>query len=962
MKANRCIHILFIFCMSLLLFLQTRGQGFIGQQDIINFSKDDYAAGAQNWAVRQDKMGRIYIANNEGLLVYNGTNWQIFPVPNNTILRSIEFGKDGKLYAGAQNELGYFAPDKAGRLVYTSLKDLLPESEKNFSDIWEIVSYGNDIFFRTTYKIFRLSDNKIIIHPPISTWLSLRKSQNTLIAHDEKAGLLTYKNGTWENLVPREALPSNFFMTDIVSWNGDTSLFSTPQNGLFLLYQRTIKPFTLKGNSIDPYQHFTSITPVDDNNFLVGTYSNGVYHINKQGLVMENISTKTGLQNNTIRRLFTDVAGNIWLGLDNGLSFIPYNNAVKHINPPAFNNGGGYAITTYKNNLFFALSTGLQRLPLQQTTDLSSLPDNLQQLLGGQTWNLSLVNNLLLAGRDDGFWDVSGSAPAHISSATGFWTFKQLPDTAQKIFAAGNYAGVQLFEDNNGAFTDKGQVEKFAESARYLETDGNDIWVSHPYRGVFKIDIATHAISMFTEKEGLPSALNNHVFKIKGKIVIATVKGIYTYNAKTGKMEPADEFKKVFGERSLRYLKEDPDGNIWFVQDKMLGVADYSQPTPAIIYISELRNKILSGFENIYPVNNQNIFIGAEKGFYHINYEKYKYNIRPFKSYISLVKIFSGYDSVLYGGYSGFLNENSGKINTVSVPYQWNSFHFSYSTSLFEEKSNVEYSYLLEGFDKEWSSWYKKPEKDYTNLPAGSYRFRVKARSNFSNESEESSFSFSIAPPWYKTVWAYLLYALLFASLFYWMMKYQKKRYQKKHEQEQKQMAYQHQLELEKTDKEVMLLKNEKLEAEITHKNAELASTAMNLVQKKEFILKVREELAHLQKGGKNAVEIAELKKIMRILSDEEKMNEEWEQFSIHFNSVHGDFLNILKKKYPELKPHELKLCAYLRMNLSSKEIAQLMGISVRGVEISRYRLRKKLQLPTEVNLFQFLFDAQKEG
>jgi DNA-binding CsgD family transcriptional regulator len=92
-------------------------------------------------------------------------------------------------------------------------------------------------------------------------------------------------------------------------------------------------------------------------------------------------------------------------------------------------------------------------------------------------------------------------------------------------------------------------------------------------------------------------------------------------------------------------------------------------------------------------------------------------------------------------------------------------------------------------------------------------------------------------------------------------------------------------------------------------------------------------------------------------LSEEEKLNDEWEQFSIHFNNVHGDFLIKLSEKYPILKAHELKLSAYLRMNLTSKEIAQLMSISVRGVEISRYRLRKKLNIPTETNLFQFLFE-----
>jgi DNA-binding CsgD family transcriptional regulator len=136
----------------------------------------------------------------------------------------------------------------------------------------------------------------------------------------------------------------------------------------------------------------------------------------------------------------------------------------------------------------------------------------------------------------------------------------------------------------------------------------------------------------------------------------------------------------------------------------------------------------------------------------------------------------------------------------------------------------------------------------------------------------------------------------------------------------------------------------------------------MHLVQKEEFLLKIKDELQHLNKPGNDKADAADLKKILRILSEEEKLNEEWEQFSVHFNKVHSDFLIRLKEKYPTLKPHELKLCAYLRMNLSSKEIAQLRSISVRGVEISRYRLRKKFELPTETNLFQFLFDLQRDN
>jgi ligand-binding sensor domain-containing protein/DNA-binding CsgD family transcriptional regulator len=965
-KLNRCTWFGLVLKLLLFFAMQGKGQSFIGQREIVNFSKQEYNGGTQNWAIKQDSKGRIYIANNEGLLVYNGTIWQLYPVPNNTILRSIEFGKDGKLYAGAQDEIGYFAPDPTGKLVYTSLKSLLSETEKTFADVWDIVTLGDEVFFRTSYKIFRLSNNRVIAHPPISSWLSLRKHHNQLIAFDEKAGVLTYKNGQWETIIHRESLPANFFITDMIPFGKDTSLVCTPGNGLYCLYNNTLQPFNVKSTTIGQ-QHFTALTPIDANHFLAGTYFNGVYLINRQGQVLENISVKSGLQNNTIRRLFCDATDNIWLGLDNGLSFIAFGNAIKHINPASFNNGGGYGVKALGNNLYFALSTGVLRLPFQQNNDFTTLQDNLQPLLEGQTWNLNVMGNNILAGRDDGFWNISGKAIRLMTAETGFWTFQQLPGSAGELIAAGNYRGIRLFENNNANYIDKGSISAFNESARYLETDEKNIWVSHPYRGVYKISLPDYSIKLFTDKDGLPSSLNNHVFKIKGKIVVATVKGIYEYDEKSGTMFPSPTYARVFGDRPIRYLKDDARGNIWFVQEKLPGVADYSSKEPVIVYISELKNRILSGFENIYPYNNQNIFIGAENGFYHINYEKYRQNIRPFKVYITAVKIFAGKDSVLYGGYD--TTDSAVKAKTTAVSYTWNSFHFSYSASLYGLQPGIEYSYYLEGFDKGWSEWTKKPEKDYTNLPAGSYTFRLKAKNNSDNISDECSYTFAITPPWYRTIWSYILYAVIVVFLLYCLFRYQAKKHQiklvqrrladqKKYEEEQKQMAYQHQIELEKSEKEIIRLQNEKLENEITHKNAELASSAMNLVHRKEFILKLKTELQQLQKSGKAAEEMPELKKILKVLGDEEKLNDEWKQFSHHFNNVHSDFLNVLKERHPSLKPHELKLCAYLRMNLSTKEIAQLMSISVRGVEISRYRLRKKLGLLTETNLVEFLFDV----
>jgi DNA-binding CsgD family transcriptional regulator len=952
-------------------FPRAAGQTYIGLRETISFDKQDYNAGAQNWDIRQDAQGRIYFANNEGLLTFDGIYWKLYPLPNKTIVRSIEFGKDNRIYIGAQDEIGYFAPDKAGKLVYTSLNNLIPEADRRFADIWDLASFGDDIFFRSNNKIFRYTKNKIVVYNPEVAWLFLGVTHDNLVVQEVRKGLMTFKNDQLVPFIPAAALPQGTEILHATPFDKDSSLVATRKNGLFVLTGTSFHPFKLSGLPMDPYQTYSKTVKTGEDNFIVGTYSNGFYLVNKYGVVIENFSKKEGLQNSNVRSVWSDRNHNIWLGLDNGIDFIAFNNAIKHINPTSMNDGGGYAVAIHNDHFYFGLSNGLYQVPLPDLKDLSYTKNECRLVKEGQIWGLYVVNNNLLAGTDEGFFEIKDNTALPVSRVGGFWNFQPLQNLHQSyMVVAGNYHGVRLFENTGNTFTDKGAIGNFVESARFIVIDNNNtIWVSHPYRGIYKIQSANgvdYETKLYSAANGLPSTLNNHVYKVKNRVVIATEKGIYEYNMRTDKFEPSHFFKEIFGNIGVRYLKEDPGGNIWFIQEKNIGVVDFSTITPSLIYLPELKGKVLSGFEHIYPINDNNIFVGGEKGFYHINFEKYKQNNHPLTVYIRSVKAISANDSLLFGGYFGNVNEDAKQLgnDVPTVSHKWNSFHIEYSSPLFEQQSTIEYSYFLEGFDTDWSEWGKKTEKDYTNLPAGNYNFQVKARNNLHNESLVSSYSFSVMAPWYQTIWAYVVYVLFGIYLGFYIYIRQRKKLLKeriKHKEEQQRQAYMHQLELDKSEKELMRLRNEKLETEIEFKNTELASTAMHLVQKEEFLLKIKDELQHLNNSnGKEKPDGAELKKILRILSEEEKLNEEWEQFSVHFDKVHGDFLIRLKEKYPSLKPHELKLCAYLRMNLSSKEIARLMSISVRGVEISRYRLRKKLEIPTETNLFQFLFDLQR--
>lgn len=300
--------------------------------------------------------------------------------------------------------------------------------------------------------------------------------------------------------------------------------------------------------------------------------------------------------------------------------------------------------------------------------------------------------------------------------------------------------------------------------------------------------------------------------------------------------------------------------------------------------------------------------------------------------------------------------------NIPAISNRFKTLRFEFASSLFAYESNLEYSYRLKGFDDNWSEWTKRTEKEYTNLPAAKFTFEVKVRNNLGKQSAIAGYAFTMLPPWYQSVWAKIGYLFLMAAGFYILYKWQQKKFEQqrmKYQEEQAKLSYIHELEINKTAGELVALRYEKLEAEVNFKNSELASSAMHLVKKGELFTKIKGELAHVMKGLDNPMAAAELKKMIKTLSEDDNMDKEWENFTKHFDKVHGDFVIGLKEKHPAITGNELKLCAYLRMNLSTKEIAQLMNISVRGVEISRYRLRKKLMISSEVSLFDYMISFQ---
>lgn len=937
--------------------LEVISQAELATPKIRNFTNKSYQAGLQNWGAAQDGHGVIYFGNNEGLLTFNGSFWQRYQLPNQTIIRALNFDSQNRLFVGGQDEIGFFKAEENGQLKFHSLKSSIPEAERSFADIWKVEKRRDEFFFLEHDRIYHFKNEVMQVFTSDSEWLYLGVVKDRVFAQDSDAGLMEYSNGVWKKVFG----PSSPKLPHIISispFANDKLLISTVADGMFLLEEDTVKQFPTQIDKLLKQSWINAVTQIKPGTYAVGTKSSGVLIMDGEGRLLQQFTYSQGLQTNNVRSIFVDRDLGLWVGLDDGIDYIDFQNPIKEIQPDPSKRVSGYSSLIYRDQLYLGTSDGLYKFSISsQHADKSLTKGEFSLIKGseGQVWKVQEINNRLLMAHENGAFEIVNDRTKPIFKNTGAWVFQ--PATAiypsKKIFV-GIYTGMKVLDDNGEDLDDQGSVGELSESLRFLKMQFNtgELWGSHPYRGIYRQELSAdfskvEKTTTYTARDGLPSDLYNYAFQIKNRILIATESGIYEFDSAANRFHPSEIFKGVLKNQSIQYLKEDQEGNVWFVSNKRIGVIDYSMPGKelpfTIIYLPELSGNVIGGHEFIYPIDPRNILIGSNKGFFHINYQEYRRRISRPSSWIGKASLIGPKDSVVYSMHPGDLKIPANQ--NPELPHTLNSIHFEYTSTTFRQFENLEYSFRLQNFDQGWSEWTERSEKDYTNLAAGTYTFEVKSRNNLSNESEVAGFTFTVLPAWYETLWAYLLYFILMLSVIFWFFT----RQNRKHSLIQKHLRDKHSLALERSEREIVQLRNDKLQTEINYKNQELGSTTMHLLQRGKVLSKIKEELtAENQKT-------LDTKKVIRLINEVERGEDDWDRFAVHFDHVHSNFLSVLKEKFPALTGNELKLCAFLKMNLSSKEIADLMSISLKAVEVGRYRLRKKLQISTEVNLHDFL-------
>lgn len=904
------------------------------------FAPKDYGAETQNWSISQSKENYIYAANNKGLLEFNGANWQLYTSPNETIIRAVNV-IDNLIYTGCNREFGYWQRNELGELYYTSLSKKLKIDFLEDEEFWNIISIDDYILFQSLKRIYiyNKTDDSYSIIDSETIIYKMFKVDETIYYQKTKDGIYKIENGE-SKLVSNHSILKENRLVNIFNKNGHL-LIETENNGFYVLDNGNLSKWDISANKkLQEVSVFRSIQ-LKDHSFILGTRSNGILHLTQDGTIDYNINTFHGLSNNTIHCVFEDAENNIWLALENGINCVNIKSPFSIYADEEGKIGTINTSSVFNDNLYLGTNQGLFYKPLEKEADFK-LVEGIQEAV----WCLTIIDNTLFCGHDTGTSIINNQTGTKIKNIQqGTWNIKSVDKT--DLLLQGNYDGLYMLQKVNDVWVFRNKIEGFDLSSKFFEIYNNQIFVSHEYKGVFKIEVDNNFTKVLGIKKDpdLNKELNSSIIKYNNDLLYTYKEGVLKYDSKVNKFLKDTVLSTLFTKEdytSGRLEFNETTNTLWCFSKKDLNYISPGKlsniPKVNKIPFSKSLPRGLTGYENITHLDNQRYLIGTSTGFVILDLDKISN-----KSYgisINLItkhSIITSPEIVNKNSNGSFINED-------------NNIEFLFSVAEFEKYLDTEYQYQLEGMYPNWSHWSPKPHTLFKNLPYGDYVFNVRAKVGNVMTKNVASYSFNIQRPWYLSnvmILAYVLLVLL-ASLI--MHNTYKRYYRKQREALLQKTTRELALKELENKQQFMRFNNEKLRQDIDNKNRELGISTMSLIKKNEFLNSIKKELQHVE-------DVNNIKHVIKIIDRNINNTDDWHVFEEAFNNADKDFLKKIKQEHPVLTSNDLRLCAYLRLNLSSKEIAPLLNISARSVEVKRYRLRKKMDLPHESSLTDYILE-----
>lgn len=944
----RVIRILLVVVFSLLA-IYSYGQGF---SIIKSYNTEDYSGGNRIYSVCSDSRGLLFAGDKNGILVFDGENWTRFDC--GFAITSLTFDNEGVLFYAGREGIGSLVRDSLNNFKINSLNHLVSSNTVNqklrnakvFNIDGQIVFALDNVLLINTPERLRIIESPYLFeyYQELNDQLYLYSRKSGIFKLDGQKLKLISDTEDVKFLDIRGFLGNELQLTILCNGNGILTL----SNGVLNVKEHSKLSALLSENGV------SNTTQLSGNDYCISTYYEGAIFVDNGLTITRYFDYNVGLSNNFVFSVHRDKWDNLWMGTANGISVARLAFPFSVINTRE-GIGTGYKSVLYNNRLYLATSQGLYVQSFYNRTDKP-----ITKLFSGHVWGLSVVEGKLYFGHGSGLYVLNENNYRKVIPIPCGWEIKPFPGITSKYLTNTPF-GFIVINFKNGQIADFHEVTGIRENTSNFEIIGDkEVWAkggntiynftfNESYNGVVNL-------KQYDSVEAGNALLN--IGKIDNKLYFLAEKGIYQF----------DNGEKTFVRDSLlvklgtpNYLQQDKNGVIWAFENEKLKpyqmkAGAYGLTVPP--FFSYIDGSFPVNYENICLLDSNFLLIGNENGFWCLDQSQ---KLKGAYSGVFFHKITArnrkGEEKQIWGEFGKDYEQYKMTI-AEKLSYTYNSVKFVFSSGS-SNYAEIKYQVKLVGYD-DWSQWSSENTKEYTNLPSGKYQFIVRAMNKSEEFSYVASCVFVVNPPWYSTDWAFVLYFILFLCSIWAANKIYKTHAEKliKRKEDERYKANQKKIsENLKKEKENIEQKNEQLKNEVVYKSKDLANSTMSLIKKNQFLIELRDELDKMKAfSEQNKLVTEDIRRVIRKINNGIDDEESWQVFEDYFDHVHENFMKKMKKRYPSLTSKDLRMCAYIRMNLSSKEIAPLLDITVRGVEISRYRLRKKMELERDENLSDFLF------
>lgn len=881
----------------------------------------------QNWKISQSPVtGYVYMANSAGLVEYNGISHRVFKMPFGQGVRSVYVNSEGKIFTGSFEDFGVWLEDGKGGLYYNSMSGMTDVGKND--EIWNILELNNTIYFQSFTAIYRADHKGITKIPGPSIMLFMFRAGNRFIVQLLDRGLFWF-DGTGFDFIEGSEFVKSFKIHAVIQRRFDEYWIGTANDGVYIFDGVTFRKH--KGEISEFLERETCNAGIAFSDTLIafGTILRGVVFCDEKGTLLKSFDLSNGLNNNTVLSLHRGIDGGLWAGLDEGVNYINLNSPVTMYANFTGNLGTIYTALKDGHRLYLGTNHGLFVADIVGSSGDYRF-NNLRLMPGtqGQVWQLSKVEGQILCGHNDGTFEVGDGEAKLISGVTGGWSLKPYGD----LLLEGTYTGlVSFIKNSSGRWSYRKRISGYFEPTRSIEVDYlGYVWAIHPHKGLYRLELNEGADSVVNilkfSSISADTSARISMSRINNQMVFMTGSSIYAFDYEAKSFYLLSSLTSGLGEyaRSTQIIPYRKN-SYWFILGDRIALFEVSRDleTGKELEFCHKYADLPGREQQIIPLDDNSILVPTRQAFSLFNTGRLL-SARESSS----VKI----SRMIFSGRNESVTVVPADSTDIKVPNRKNNLTVWFANPAQFDQADIEYLYRIPELGPDW---HRTTLDNFTflNLGFGNYTLQVKTSTgDVINEAE-----FTVRRPNYLSITAICLYVILLAGLVLTGVRVFR-------------------LELERHRKliEYEVGKN-RLESELDYKSYELMLTMRYLIRKTDILRELHDKLDSL-KAYSSKFPVKYIREMESIIDHGlDSQTEEWQNVMKNLKLSQEGFFRKLKEKYPALTPNDLRLCSYLRMNFSTKEIANLINISSRAVEIGRYRLRRKMKLGHDVNLNEFL-------